>query len=446
MEYIDATKLADFQRCPKSFDYKHNQGYREKSDKIDLVFGSLLGGALEVFEKELFRGCAHIEAHTTALTFLLEGARNPDGTNKFGEFVSTWRCAGSEPFKNEKGNPAKCPYSHKGKYYPAPGPDTCSCGSKTEQHELWMPTKNGKDIDKLVELFVGYSDGAITRNLIPEALDNKPLIEYFWETDFDHPMMLSPVILCGNIDAIKSFGKETFVVDYKTTGKPINDTYWQGFSPNVQVDLYNMAARKVLPSLNIKGVAIEAFSTSSKDASASFRIFKATEDQKAEMFTDTAFWIGLLQKCREVSIWPRNRTACFLCPFQQVCSRAPEARQSVLDEKFERGIWNPQTRTTEPVSFSNPVSENENENSQHTEKPDAQKADEAGRVDQAGRPGEGDQPQESAGPLPGDRDLPAVEGLPPDGSELVLGQRAEDKPRFSEGRPGGYAGVDAKGP
>lgn len=344
MEHIDASKLADFQKCPKLFEYKHCQGYQAKGDKIDLVFGSLLGEALEIFEKSLFEGFSHNDSHMRALGHILAGARNPDGSNKFGEFMTTWRCVGDQPFKNAKGNPAKCPYSHKGKYFPLPAPDICSCGAKVLTTELWLPVKAGKDIDRLVELLVGYTDGALTRKLIPASLDGKPLIEHYWETPFNHPALIRPVMLCGNVDAVKSFGQDTFVVDYKSTGKSLNDTYWRGFTPNVQVDLYNMAARKVLPTLDIKGVAIEAFSSSGEQG---FRLFKATDEQKAEMFADTAFWIGLLQQCGETGVWPRNRSNCFLCPFQQVCSRPPEAREAILASKYDRAFWNPKARRLE---------------------------------------------------------------------------------------------------
>lgn len=346
MQHLDATKLADFQKCPKLYHYRHVEGYQAKGDKIDLTFGSLLGEGLEIFEKALSDGHTHDDSHRRALGHVLDGARTPTGGNRFGEFMSTWRCEGNVPFKNSKGNPAKCPYSHKGKYFPLPAPDICSCGGKVMLHDLWMPVKAGKDLDKLVELLVGYTDGARTRQLIPASLAGKPLIEHYWEAPLEHPLMLRPVMICGNWDAVKNFGSETFVVDYKSTGKPINDSYWKGFSPNVQVDLYNMAARRILPEMDIKGVAIEAFSTSSGEG---FRLFKATDEQKAEMFADTAFWIGLMQSCEETDLWPRNRSNCFLCPFQQVCSRAPEARPAILDNKYERAKWNPQKRQMEPL-------------------------------------------------------------------------------------------------
>lgn len=380
IEHVDASKLADFQKCPKLFDYKHVQGYQAKGDKIDLIFGTLLGEALEIFEKALFKGETHDDAHKRALTHVLAGARNDDGSSKFGSFLGTWRCVGDKPYKNEKGNQAKCPYSHKGKYFPLPAPDICSCGAATEKHDLWMPVKAGKDLDRLIELLVGYTDGALSRNLIPQQLDGKPLIEHYWETEFDHPALLRPVMLCGNWDAVKKFGNEAFVVDYKTTGKSIGETYWRGFSPNVQVDLYNMAARKILPGLDIRGVAIEAFSTAGGPG---FRLFKATDAQKAEMFGDTAFWIGLKQNCEATGVWPRNRANCFMCPFQTVCSRDPADRQKVLSENFEIGFWNPQLR--------------------RLERPDAEGMDTAGRNPQedVSREGTGRGPSDNAVP-PGD--------------------------------------------
>lgn len=419
MEHIDATKLADFQKCPKLFEYKHVHGYRDKGDKIDLVFGSLLGEAFEVFEKELFAGTPHDEAHKKALSVIIEGARNPDGSNKFGKFLGSWRCKGEKPFKNEKGNPAKCPYSHKGKYFLLPAPDICSCGSATELHELWMPVKAGKDLDRLIELLVGYTDGALTRQLIPAQLDGKPLIEHYWETEFDHPMLIRPVLLCGNWDAVKSFGPEDLVVDYKSTLKPLNDTYWKQFTPNVQIDIYNMAARKILPNMNIKGVAIEAFSTAGDNG---FKIFRATDEQKAEMFADTAFWIGLMQQCGETGIWPRNRANCFQCPFQPVCSRPPEIRQDILNAEYVRARWNPTTRQQEPI------------NDQGQTK----------GLDTSGRNSEGHLGEASAGHSSSTGPSPADHGQQKPHDRVVLGNDAgreeEAKPRFSEGRPGGLLG------
>lgn len=347
MEYYDASKISDFEKCPQLFDYKHNQGYQPNNNNIDLLFGQLLGDALEIFERRLFDGAAVDDAHTDALGHILSNATNPDGTHRFGSFVKSWRCTGETKYVNEKGNPAKCPNSHKGRYFVLPAPEICPCGSKIELHDLWMPTKVGKDIDSLVELLVGYTDAAHTRKLIPTSLNGKPLIEHYWETTLDHEFLSAPVILCGNIDIVKSFGPENFIVDYKSTGLGLTDHYWRQFSPNVQVDLYNMAAAKILPTLNIKGVAIEAFSTA--DPSPGFKLFRATQSQKAEMFQETAAWISLIQSCYRGGIWPRNRTACYSCPFQKVCSQPPEARQAILDSNYWRGKWNPTARRVEPL-------------------------------------------------------------------------------------------------
>lgn len=347
MEYLDATKIADYQKCPQLYDYKHNQGYRQKGDNVDLAFGHLLGGALERFEKDLLDGKAHDAAHAAALAWVLENSVNPDGTHRFGTHVGTWRCLGGVAYRNDKGNAAKCPYSHKGKYFPTPAPEICSCGSGVEHVQLWVPTKASKDITTLVELFVGYSDAAHSRALVPIKVDGEAAIEHFWEMPFKAGQMLKPVILCGNLDAIKAFGEEIYVVDYKTTSKSLDARYWAGFTPNVQVDLYNMCVEKTLPGLDIRGVAVEAFSTSG--TATAFKLFSPTPGQKAEMAKDTAYWIEQLQRNQITGQWPRNRASCFMCPFQGVCSRAPEERATILNQKYEKGKWNPVTRSVEPI-------------------------------------------------------------------------------------------------
>lgn len=347
MEYHDATKIADYQRCPKLYDYKHVQGFRQKGDNVDIAFGHLLGGALERFEKDLLDGKAHDAAHTDALGWVLDNSVNPDGTHRFGSYVGTWRCLGGVSYRNDKGNPAKCPYSHKGKYFPTPAPEVCSCGSGVELVQLWVPTKASKDLTTLLELFVGYSDAAHSRALKPIKVEGKAAVEKFWEMPFSNGQMLRPVMLCGNLDAIKAFGPEVYIVDYKTTGKSLDARYWASFNPNVQVDLYNMCAEKALPDLDIRGVAIEAFSTSG--GTSAFKVFKPTAAQKAEMAEDTAYWVGQLQRNQEAGVWPRNRSACFACAFQSVCSRSPEERETILQQNFERGLWNPVSRSVEPI-------------------------------------------------------------------------------------------------
>lgn len=352
IEYIDATKLADFQRCPQLYAYKHVDGYVSSGESADILFGSLFGEALELFEKELFDGKTHEAAHANALAHVLGNATNSDGTHKFGSYVRTWRCLGTTPYKNDKGNAAKCPYSHKGRYFPAPAPEICSCGSQVDLVLLWVPTKATKDITSLVELLVGYTDGARSRHLIPIKINDKPAIELFWQIEFGQGKLARPVILCGNLDAIKAFGTENYVTDYKTTAKSLDARYWQGFSPNVQVDLYNAAVGKALPDLDIRGVAIEAFSTANHTSA--FKIITATDEQKEEMLEDTTYWIKQLQACEDTNIWPRNRTGCFLCQFQPICSRPPEIRTKLLGEKFKRAKWNPQARTMELIGTASP--------------------------------------------------------------------------------------------
>lgn len=347
-EVYDATRLADAAACLRRYFHKHIEGYRLPGDQVDLAFGSLLGEALEIFEKELLAGTSHEDAHEKALAHVLARAVDEDGRNRFGDFHPTWRCLGTAPYKNDKGNAAKCPYSHKGKYFPTPAPDICPCGSEVERVELWVPHKASKDIHTLVELLVGYMDAARERALVPIQIDNQPAVEIYAETTFDAPEIIRPVRLAVNLDAIKAFGAENYIVDYKTTGKSLGASYWATFQPNVQVDFYAMLANILFPNLQIRGVAIEAFSTAGK-TSTGFKLIQHTEEQKAETLGNVIYLISQIQKAASAGYWPQNKTACMFCPFQPVCALSPERRQDYLNANYERAKWNPTTRQLEKL-------------------------------------------------------------------------------------------------
>lgn len=347
-EHYDATKIADAAGCLRRYFYKHVEGYRLPGDAIDLAFGHLMGGALEVFEKELLSGASHEQAHESALGYVLGNSVNDDGSSRFGQYHGTWRCTGTVAYRNDKGNKAKCPYSHVGKYFPPPVPEICSCGSPVEHVQLWVPHKASKDIHTLIEMLVNYMDAARDRALVPITVNGQPAVEIYAETPFFAPGMRRPVKLCVNLDAIKAFGQENYIVDYKTTAKSLDARYWSGYEPNVQVDFYSMLSDILFPDLNIRGVAIEAFSTAGA-TSTSFKLIQHTDEQKAETCLNTVYWLGQIQDCEDAGDWPQNKTACLFCPFQQVCKRDPAERQSVLDEKYERAKWNPQTRQLEPL-------------------------------------------------------------------------------------------------
>lgn len=151
-----------------------------------------------------------------------------------------------------------------------------------------------------------------------------------------------PYIACGHIDSLMKFGNENFISDNKTTGKALNKRYWSGYSPNVQVDLYDLAGQVLWPQLNLHGVLIEgAQITKTMGMDLGIGIMHRTEEQREEFLVELEYWLNQAEHFASTNVWPMNRRNCWLCPFREVCALDPSKRQAKLEQDFEKRFWNP---------------------------------------------------------------------------------------------------------
>ncbi len=344
----DSTSLRALMFCPRSYKYGIIDGWRGSA--VDLEFGIYFASATEEYAKSRLVGQSKHEATILAVKRVVEDTW--DAANNVGWgglYEQQWHCTGVTKYRNAKGNAAKCPYSHKGKWFSGGGPTTCGiCGSPTISERRYLPYDKVKNRESLVRLVEWYCEeqpeefgGA---GLSPYAFpDGTPAVEL----SFKLPLPFTtpdgqPYILAGHMDAIKTFGPiETFITDNKTTKSFLGQLYWKQFSPNIQVDAYDLAGSLLFPDLGIKGVAIEAAQTLVGGAKFATQVFYRTEGQREETLSEIGWWLKQAERFAQDNYWPMNKTNCKMCAFNGICSKDPAQRERYLKADFVQKHWNP---------------------------------------------------------------------------------------------------------
>lgn len=355
----DSTSLRALMFCPRSYQYGILQGWRGSA--VDLEFGIYFASATEMYAKSRLSGKDKHSSTIEAVRRVVEdswidegngvdyGYGESSGRPWGGEYSAQWRCTGATKYRNSKGNAAKCPYSHKGKWFPGEGPSTCGiCNSPTLSERRYTPYDKVKNRESLVQLVEWYCEEQPEDfggpGLSPFAFpDGTPAVEL----SFKLPLPYStpdnqPYILAGHLDAIKTFGPiETFISDNKTTKSWLGEAYWKQFSPNIQVDTYDLAGSLLFPDLGIKGVAIEAAQTLVNGAKFATQVFYHTEGQREETLSEIGWWLKQAERFAADNYWPMNKTNCKMCNFQSICSKDPAQRERYLKAGFVQKHWNP---------------------------------------------------------------------------------------------------------
>lgn len=365
-QYWDPTSTRVLMECPEKYNLRHIQGWHAPGESVHLEFGRAAGEGLEEFHRAIIEeGADHETALRRGMRRALESTWK-DGRPTLGTFEDVWRCTGVVKYTNPKGNAAKCPYSHKGKLFPAPGPDVCSCGSPTAASREWFPTLPGKDRLALMRLLVWYGEEIKGGALQPVSITHTHVNPVdgvhmgdqhiaLVEVPFKVPFISTPdgeqVYLTGWFDAVKRLGDEVLVTDYKTTKKPLGAMYFSQYAPNPQVDIYDLVADTFLKAkgLPYAGVVIEAIQTLVNGVRFGFRVYKNGPENRAELTRELSYYISMAWQYAKGGWWPKNRSHCAMCEFKGVCSAAPASRPHILAGNFKRYRWNPLTRQQEPL-------------------------------------------------------------------------------------------------
>lgn len=344
----DSTSLGALQFCPRRYKYEHLDGW--SGDQNDLQFGGYAASGFELYQKRRLAGDTKDQAQLAVVRFLLETTWHADGTQYGGSFVNEWRCTGTEKYKNAKGNTAKCPYSHKGVWFPEfsrPGATCGECGSPTEVARNYAPNDPAKNRQTLVRMLIWYIEEQpenLEDGLHPYVFpDGTPAVELSfrlptpWKSRYG-----DEYLLVGHLDYIGVFGAEMFSVDNKTTTKTLGASFWQGYSPHYQMDTYDLTGSLLFPDLPISGVLIDAAQTMVSGARFARHPIYKTEAQREEHWQEIEYWIKQAEDFAAKGHWPMNKRNCWLCPFAGVCNKDPATRERILAEKFtKRELWNP---------------------------------------------------------------------------------------------------------
>lgn len=343
----DSTTLAAVQSCPRYYQYAYLEGYRGSA--IDLEFGGYAASSFETYQKARIAGRTRDEATLDALRHALVVSWDFETASpKMGRYEAQWRCKGETKYKNSKGNAAKCPYSHKGAYFPAPAPAICGeCGSNVETARNYIPEHNTKNRETLARVVTWYCldqpealEDGLHSYVFPDgtaAVELSFAIPLPWQNRYGEQY-----VIAGHMDQIGVFGDERFVVDQKTTTKGLNQAFFDSYDPNVQFDTYDLVGKTLYPDLEIKGVLIDAAQTMVGGARFARYPYYKTEAQSEEHLGDIGRWIATAEQYAVDGHWPMNKANCWRCPFKNVCNKDPAARERLLKADFKKEPrWNP---------------------------------------------------------------------------------------------------------
>lgn len=344
----DSTSLQSFQTCPRYYEYVHIQGWR--GSNVHFEFGRVFASATEMYHKlragmpGQYEPASKQEAMVAVLRWALEETWDTERNQPWGGTVERlWRCTGEVPYRNSKGNAAKCPYSHKGKWFPAPAPEPCGeCGSPVEEKTTYVAEDTAKNRLTLIRLIIWWMDNQpedLAQGLHAYVFPNGvPAVEL----SFKLPLPIQTpygedYVLSGHIDYIGEFGPDKFIIDNKTTKKGLTASFWSTYSPHMQLDTYDLVGSLLFPDLDLRGFLVDAAQTLVSGAEFALHPYYKTEGHREEHFEDIKYWIKQAEGAAEAGYWPMNKKSCYTCPFKQVCSKAPELREAYLRANFTKG-------------------------------------------------------------------------------------------------------------
>ena len=279
----DATSFKQFQFCPRSYQYAVIFGRRPITESKHLTFGRHFHTALEYFDGAMALGVHWKDARALALDVAFKvtmGWESGDKDKNRFTLIRTvdWYCQHYGP-----DNPAKV---------------------------LLLPS-------------------------------GKPAIEVSFRI---MTLMLASTgedfALAGHIDALVSFQEDNYAFERKTTGKPINTTWFSTFDPDIQIELYTWAGKTLLND-NLAGVLIDGAQVLVNSNSFGRHIIRKTKTQLDETFRDIASILVSADRYATEHYWPKYTRNCWACPYRAVCSNQPSIRDQQLREDFTLDRWDP---------------------------------------------------------------------------------------------------------
>jgi len=284
----DSTSLSLLKECPRKYYFQQVMMYRPKEDALPLSFGIAYHGGLEEYDRALARG----EPPRLALHAAIRRALTL-----------------AQP--------------------------TCVATSDD----------NRRTLTTLIRSIIWYYEEFAEDPFKTLILANgKPAVELSFKLCLDGTSTPEgdPYLLAGHLDRVVDFNG-LWVTDRKTTTSSFSTHYFNQFTPNNQMSLYDFAGRSILTT-EIQGVIVDAVQLLVGSSRFQREQISRPAALSEEWLESTLETISLAERWAESGRWPINDTACSKyngCPFQKVCSKQPSVRHHFLSSDFTISDWNP---------------------------------------------------------------------------------------------------------
>jgi hypothetical protein len=295
----DSTSFNALDKCPRYYHLSIVLGHRGSGPpNDDQLFGLLSHAADETYEHQRARGVDH-EAAVRHVVYCL--------------LINTWDFVHSRP---------------------------------------WISSISSKTRETLIRLTILYLDtyeNDPLRTVI--KADGRPAVEVSFNFDLSEVIdgFKAPsgenYLLCGHLDKVVEWNNDYWIVDKKTTGHALDDNYFTQYAPDNQMTIYQIAGNIVLHK-PVVGVMINAAQTLTETVPR-FRRKPVTREPEhlVEWLTDFRMKLRENEEYVRQNYWPMRPKSCgfgrMQCVFRPVCTAEPAARQEMLDNFYERRIWDP---------------------------------------------------------------------------------------------------------
>lgn len=295
----DATSVELAQTCMRKYYYRMILGVAPRSTSVHLVFGGIYASALETFYKLRAENIPYEEA----LRLIVRGA-----------LTQSWEHERDSGGKRIPGTGQPVPFDHAAK-----------TRSTLIRSIIWY-----------VEEFGDESDSAVRTHYLA---DGTPAVELSFALEF-----ADDVIYCGHLDRVIEYAGQLHWMDQKTSGRPINDFFYQQFELHNQFSGYTWAGQIILKSPIKAGIVDGAYITAGYTAFGRGFVTR-TKDQIDEWYENTVYTIQWARQLTREKKFPMNLTACGNyggCPYRELCARSPKVREHYLQSNFKQlPAWSP---------------------------------------------------------------------------------------------------------
>jgi hypothetical protein len=274
--YWDSTSLAAFLNCPRKYQYQILEGWIPQQTALDLEFGIRYHSSLETADHLRISGA---DLHT--------------------QINQAAKQALSEP-------------------------------------EFALPTgqKNRFNLVRSVVWYLLNYANRFPKHLGPDSVE----VPFRFPTEITYGT--ERLIVCGHMDGVVEMPDGIYALERKTTGKTLNEQYFDSFTPNPQITIYTLASHIVIHA-PAKGVLLDACQTVVNFSAFDRRTIQRTPGQLEEFMNDLGQWFKNAVQYAEANHWPMNEASCRICQFNRVCSKDPAVRDSFLRTDFIKRHWNP---------------------------------------------------------------------------------------------------------